>query len=77
MVGDYRGAILVPPHDPAAFAEALLTILRNLPNYARWGEEGRQRAYTLFGREALTQRTSALYERLIAVRWPRRARENS
>ena len=69
VVGDYRGAILVPPHNPTAFAEALLTILRNLPDYARWGEEGRQRAYTLFGQGALVQRTSALYDRLIAARW--------
>jgi glycosyltransferase involved in cell wall biosynthesis len=75
VVGDYRGAILVPPHDPTLFAEALLTILRDLPDYARWAEEGRQRAYALFGRDTLAQRTSALYEQLIDARWPERARE--
>lgn len=73
VVGDYRGAILLPPHDPEAFAGALLAILGDLPAYARWGEEGRQRAFGLFGRQNLAQRTSELYERLIAERWPDRA----
>jgi glycosyltransferase involved in cell wall biosynthesis len=76
VVGDYGGAILVPAHDPEAFAEALLTILRDLPAYSRRGEEGRQRAYAQFSRQALAQRTSELYERLIAERWPERARRD-
>lgn len=75
VVGDYRGAILVPPQDPTAFAQALLIILRDLPDYTPWGEEGRQRAYALFGRDTVAQHTSALYEQLIAARWPERARE--
>lgn len=74
VVGDYRGAILVPARDPEALAEALLMILRELPAYSRWGDEGRQRAYTKFGREAPARRTSELYERLIAKRWLERAR---
>jgi len=73
VIGDYRGAILSPPRDPIAFAEALLAILRDLPSYARWGQEGRQRAFALFGREAMVQRAAELYERLIARRWPARA----
>lgn len=66
VVGDYPGAILVPPRDPPAFAEALLTILNDLASYASFGEEGRQRAYQLFGREAFVQRTDQLYKRLLA-----------
>lgn len=66
VIGDYQGAILVPPHDPVALSEALLTALNDLPAYASCGEEGRRRAYDLFGYDAFIQRTDALYERLLA-----------
>lgn len=72
VVGDYRGAILVSPHNPQVFAKALLTILSDLPTYRRWGKEGRQRAYAQFGQETLARHTSELYERLIVERWPER-----
>ena len=66
VAGGYRGAILVPPRAPEAFAQALLTILRDLPAYTRRAEAGREQALARFGREALAQRTGELYERLIA-----------
>jgi len=72
VVGDYRGALLVPPHDPEAFADALLRILADLPTYAQWGEEGRQRTHALFGYEAMISRTDALYRQLLAAEGHRR-----
>lgn len=70
VVGDYRGAILVPPRAPDVFAQALLTILRELPAYTRWAGEGRQLALARFGRDVLARRTAELYECLLARRMP-------
>ncbi len=73
VIDGYRGAILVPPREPEAMAQALLMVLRDLPAYARWGEEGREMARRRFGVDKQIGRTKALYERLIAERWPERA----
>jgi len=66
VIDGYRGAILVPPRDPPAMAEALLTMLRDLPAYARWGEAGREMARQRFGVDKQIARTVQLYERLLA-----------
>jgi glycosyltransferase involved in cell wall biosynthesis len=66
VVDGYRGALLVPPHDPPALAQALLTMLADLPAYARWGEQGRRMAQGRFGVEKQIVRTERLYEQLLA-----------
>lgn len=66
VIGGYRGAILVPPRDPEAMAQALLTMLADLPAHARWGEEGRSMAQRRFGVEKQIARTVQLYENLLA-----------
>ena len=70
VVDGYRGAVLVPAHDPAAMAQALVTVLSDLPAYAQWGEEGRRMARERFGVEKQIARTVQLYEHILSQKNP-------
>lgn len=60
LVVEGETGILVPPCDPSALAEALLTILRNPERGRRMGEEGRKRAVEEFSEEAFGRRLSRI-----------------
>jgi len=68
VVGDYPGALLVPPHNPEALAGAMLRVLGDLPTYQQWAADGRQRAQARFSYETMCRATDALYRRLLAER---------
>ncbi len=70
VVNGYRGSILVPPRDPAAMAQALLIMLRDLDSYTQWGDEGRQIARQRFGVEKQIAHTVQLYEQMLAQKRP-------
>lgn len=57
---------LVPPGDPEALAERIVSLLIDPARARRLGEMGRERASRSFSPGALLSRTAALYERLLA-----------
>src|SRR3990172_1234969 len=65
MVAEGRTGFLVPPADPEACANAVLTLLRN-PDQARaFGMAGRQRLEAEFTTQVMVERTEDLLERLL------------
>ncbi|MBI4241717.1 MAG: glycosyltransferase, partial [Candidatus Rokubacteria bacterium] len=58
--------LLVPPGDPAALAEGILTVLGQPDLARRLAKGGRQLAERRFSRAVATQRLIALYEELLA-----------
>jgi glycosyltransferase involved in cell wall biosynthesis len=60
--------LLVPPHDDAALAKAILTLIRDPGLRARLGASGRQRAAEYFGVERMISETLQVYERFVRLR---------
>jgi glycosyltransferase involved in cell wall biosynthesis len=57
---------LAPPRDPAALAQAILSLLRDPASARRMGEEALRRARAEYALEAMIDRTQALYGELLA-----------
>jgi glycosyltransferase involved in cell wall biosynthesis len=65
-VEDGVTGFIVPPEDPGALTAAISRLLRDPALAARMGAAGRQRALDLFTTEAMMQRITATYARLLA-----------
>jgi sugar transferase (PEP-CTERM/EpsH1 system associated) len=65
VVVEGETGLLVPPRDPAALAEAIITLLRDPARMADMGRNGRQRVANQFSLEKMIQQTETLYEALI------------
>lgn len=65
QVEDGVTGILVPPNDPAALEEAILSLMRDPERRVRMARAGRERALDVFGLDAYVARTRALYEELL------------
>jgi glycosyltransferase involved in cell wall biosynthesis len=63
--------LLVPPHNPGALAEAILTLLRDAALRRRMGEAGLERVRTRFNVDRMVDETLAVYARV--ARRPRAA----
>ncbi len=61
VVEDGKTGILVPPEDPRAMADALLSLLRDRAQTVRMGEAGRARAARLFPEEKMKNAWIALF----------------
>ena len=68
--------LVVPPHDPAALAQALRELTADPARCAAMGAAGRLRALATFAQERNTEGTIALYEAALA-RAARRSRNRS
>ncbi len=66
VIADYQAALLTSPRDPAAFAEALIAVLSDLPAYDARAKGGAGVAAARFSYETMVESTAALYERLLA-----------
>jgi glycosyltransferase involved in cell wall biosynthesis len=66
IVRDGIEGLLVPPGDPTALADALLTLLRDPGLRERMGSAGRERQRTEFDLRVMVDRLEALYESLFA-----------
>ena len=58
--------LLVPPRDPAALAESLTAVLRDLDRCAALGRAGARRAEASFGVERMRAATRAIYAELMS-----------
>jgi glycosyltransferase involved in cell wall biosynthesis len=67
-VRDNETGLLVPPHDEAALAAAIVRVLKDPALRARLASSGRQRAAEYFGVERMVAETVTVYERRLAVR---------
>ena len=66
--------ITVPPGDPGALAAAINALLDDPTRSARLGEAGRRRVAEYYSLEGMTERTLALYRRVLAGEAPRSRR---
>jgi len=66
VAGDEGAAILVPPKDPAALAEAISSLLRDKKKRAAMGKKGRSRAAERFAWPVAARNTLRVYEDVIA-----------
>ncbi|MFB3785429.1 MAG: glycosyltransferase family 4 protein [bacterium] len=62
ILRDGRTALLVPPEDPAALAEALVRILRDPQGAARLGRNAREDVNTRFSWERIAELTESFYQ---------------
>lgn len=60
--------LLVPPGDPRAMSEAILSLARNPQKAQALGQEGRRRVEAEFTMDHLVRRTEAMYRKAIAAR---------
>ncbi len=65
LVQDGQTGLLVPPQDPTALAQALITLLNDHGRATQMGQAGRQRIADHFTIEQMVTQTEALYERLL------------
>ena len=62
-----RDGLLVPPGDPGAIAEALISLLRDSARARRLGEAGRRRAASLYSHETMVQQIEAVYREVLGL----------
>jgi len=67
VVVDGETGLLVPPHDEAALASAIVRLLRDEPLRRALGEAGRRRVEAEFSAERMVAKTLAVYERFLAA----------
>lgn len=65
VVEDGVTGLLVPPRDPEALAEAIITLLQNGERAKAMGRAGQERVEKHFSAERMVQQTEALYEELV------------
>ncbi|MFQ6130804.1 MAG: glycosyltransferase family 4 protein [Armatimonadota bacterium] len=65
IVEDRVSGVLVPPGEPRAIANAVLSILRNPERLAALGEAGRRRVEEHFALARMVERTAELYRELV------------
>jgi len=65
VVVDGVSGLLVPPHDPAALAEALVFLLRDPGMRRKIGQAGRKRVGQCFSVGQMVRKTEDLYETLL------------
>lgn len=65
IVEDGKTGFLVPPRDPAAFAEKIRLLLGDPDLRAAMGAAGRRRAQEEFSLTAMVRRTAEFYDRLL------------
>ena len=68
LVEDGVHGLLVPPGDPPALADALVTLLRDPERRAAMGAAGRERQRSAFDFSAMVRRLEQRYEELLAGR---------
>jgi glycosyltransferase involved in cell wall biosynthesis len=68
VVGTEGAARLVPPNEPSALAEAILTVLDSAAERRRLSEAGRARVLERFTWRVTAEETAAEYERYLASR---------
>jgi sugar transferase (PEP-CTERM/EpsH1 system associated) len=66
VVMDGVTGLLVPPRDPDALAEAILTLLHDPDLRQRMGQAGQERVREHFSVEQMVKETEGLYQRLLA-----------
>jgi glycosyltransferase involved in cell wall biosynthesis len=66
VVVDGETGLLVPPRDPDALSEAILTLLQDPDLRQKMGQAGQERVREYFSVERMVEETEALYERLLA-----------
>jgi glycosyltransferase involved in cell wall biosynthesis len=64
-IADGETGLLVPVRDPAAIAEAILTLLTNRRQAAQMGQAGYERARALFSWEKFIDTLEGVYERVL------------
>jgi glycosyltransferase involved in cell wall biosynthesis len=68
LVIDGETGLLVPPRDPAALAQAIVTLLTDSDLAQRMGENGRLRVADRFTIGQMVQKTEQLYHRLLVAK---------
>ena len=62
LIQDGKNGLLVPQRDPAAFSQAMLTLIRNPEQRLRFGAAGEQRVRRLFGHERWMEHLAEKFE---------------
>jgi glycosyltransferase involved in cell wall biosynthesis len=65
MVEDGLNGLLVPPRDPSALADALITLINRPDERKRMGQAGRARMLEKFSAEAMVAATEAVYRKIL------------
>jgi glycosyltransferase involved in cell wall biosynthesis len=68
LVKNGRTGLLVPVRNPAALAEAILTLYRDKRLAARLGQAGHDFVHRNFSAEAMAQRTVAVYDKIATAK---------
>jgi glycosyltransferase involved in cell wall biosynthesis len=66
LIVDEESGLLIPPSDPSALAHAVRRVLDDGELRRRLGSAARERAHKRFSAPAVAERTTRLYEELLA-----------